>query len=142
MEPAPTLAVAPGKRARSRPIPVLQQILKQEEVGKGRNKRGGKPKSLGAHTAWLLAKVEDYKKLVQRWEQERQQALQRVQQEQRSLVASWRQLRHGLAEELRLASKELVLVRRAALCSLLQQEQLQHQQELARLGWAFYTERL
>lgn len=54
MEPAPALAMAPGKRARSRPIPVLQQILKEEEVGKGRNKQGGKPKSLGAHTAWVL----------------------------------------------------------------------------------------
>ncbi|XP_019412391.1 PREDICTED: uncharacterized protein C1orf189 homolog [Crocodylus porosus] len=121
MEPAPALAMAPGKRARSRPVSMLQQILKEEE---------------------LLAKLEDYKKLVQRWEQERQQALQWVQQEQRSLVAGWRQLRRGLAEELRLASKELVLVRRAALYSLLQQEQLQHQQELAQLGWAFYMERL
>ncbi|XP_068778052.1 cilia- and flagella-associated protein 141 [Struthio camelus] len=51
-------------------------------------------------------------------------------------------LRDSVAAELRLAGEERAMVRRAALRRLLRRERLQQQQELRRLGKAFYVERL
>ncbi|XP_075047872.1 cilia- and flagella-associated protein 141 [Mixophyes fleayi] len=47
-----------------------------------------------------------------------------------------------MRQELRMANKELVLVRRAALQRLLQEEQRQYQEELNRLGRAFYVQKM
>ncbi|XP_041890505.1 uncharacterized protein C1orf189 homolog isoform X2 [Corvus kubaryi] len=44
--------------------------------------------------------------------------------------------------ELYLAGREQAVIRRDALCQLLLDEHLQHQQELRQLGKAFYVERL
>ncbi|KAM3909845.1 cilia- and flagella-associated protein 141 [Leptodactylus fuscus] len=45
-------------------------------------------------------------------------------------------------EEIRMANKELIIVRRAALRCLLEHEYLQYQQELSRMGRAFFVQRL
>ncbi|XP_056402421.1 cilia- and flagella-associated protein 141 [Hyla sarda] len=46
------------------------------------------------------------------------------------------------AQELQMANKELIMVRRAALRCLLEDEHLQYQAELHRMGKAFYVDRL
>ncbi|XP_069806304.1 cilia- and flagella-associated protein 141 [Dendropsophus ebraccatus] len=44
-------------------------------------------------------------------------------------------------QEVQMANKELIMVRRAALRCLLQDEYLQYQEELARMGKTFYVDR-
>uniref|UniRef100_A0A8C3SE72 Uncharacterized protein n=1 Tax=Chelydra serpentina TaxID=8475 RepID=A0A8C3SE72_CHESE len=68
--------------------------------------------------------------------------LEREKQEAQRLVKSCRNLCAGVAEELCFANKALVMVRRAALRSLLHREHLQYQRELNHGGKSFYVERL
>ncbi|XP_053331094.1 cilia- and flagella-associated protein 141-like [Spea bombifrons] len=50
--------------------------------------------------------------------------------------------RGQMAQELQMANRQLVMVRRAALQHLLQQEKCRHQEELRRLGKSLQTQRL
>ncbi|XP_005059117.1 PREDICTED: uncharacterized protein C1orf189 homolog isoform X2 [Ficedula albicollis] len=58
----------------------------------------------------------------------------------RCLMEPWLKRRVDL--ELHLAGREQALIRRDALCQLVLDEHLQHQQELRQQGKAFYVERL
>ncbi|XP_063802850.1 cilia- and flagella-associated protein 141 isoform X2 [Pseudophryne corroboree] len=62
----------------------------------------------------------------------------------RGTIASRIQRRQSalVRQELKMANKELVLVRRAALQRLLQDEHRQYQEELIRLGKTFFGQRL
>ncbi|XP_072214781.1 cilia- and flagella-associated protein 141 [Excalfactoria chinensis] len=85
----------------------------------------------------VLEKDRAYTELARRWglapKEERQERIWAV---------SLGGLRWSLAEELRLAGKELLALRRAALGRLLQNEHRQNQRELQQLGMAFHVERL
>ncbi|XP_067395362.1 cilia- and flagella-associated protein 141 [Emydura macquarii macquarii] len=108
-------------RGKSSNAPSLQQLLREEA---------------------LLKKAAAYATLVQSWERGRVICLQQDKQEQKSVVKACQRLRASVAEELWVANKELLMVRRAALRYLLHCEHLQHQRELNHGGKSFYAERL
>ncbi|XP_021232473.1 uncharacterized protein C1orf189 homolog isoform X1 [Numida meleagris] len=87
----------------------------------------------------ILAKERAYEELLRRWEVSPGENPGR---QERIWAVSLGALRWSLAAELRLASKELISLRRAALCRLLQDEHRQHQRELRQRGKAFHVERL
>ncbi|KAK7800850.1 hypothetical protein U0070_011160 [Myodes glareolus] len=61
--------------------------------------------------------------------------------QRRNLYATLR-MQSAMEEELALSNKQLLTVRQAALHQLFAEEHQQYQQELSRMGKAFYEERL
>ncbi|XP_037739398.2 uncharacterized protein C1orf189 homolog isoform X2 [Chelonia mydas] len=120
---APRVTMAPGreKQGKGSNVPSLQQLLREEE---------------------LVKKEAAYENLVKSWAWGRVICLEREKQEEQRLVKACQNLRACVAEELCFANKALLMVRRAALRSLLHCEHLQHQRELNHGGKSFYLERL
>nr|XP_051684494.1 cilia- and flagella-associated protein 141-like isoform X1 [Oryctolagus cuniculus] len=92
----------------------------------------------------------DFKKMVdsshvctwRRWRNSRTRCLWQMTLNQRRNPYAALRLREEVARELALASKQLLMVRQAALHQLFEKEYQQYQQELNQMGKAFYVERL
>uniref|UniRef100_G1T222 Chromosome 1 open reading frame 43 n=1 Tax=Oryctolagus cuniculus TaxID=9986 RepID=G1T222_RABIT len=84
----------------------------------------------------------DFKKMVDRWRNSRTRCLWQMTLNQRRNPYAALRLREEVARELALASKQLLMVRQAALHQLFEKEYQQYQQELNQMGKAFYVERL
>lgn len=82
------------------------------------------------------------KKTVNRWRKFHTHCLwQMTLNHRRNLYAALR-MKDTMEQELALSNKQLLVVRQAALHELFEKEYQQYQQELSRMGKAFYEERL
>ncbi|KAH0627147.1 hypothetical protein JD844_002576 [Phrynosoma platyrhinos] len=90
----------------------------------------------------MLEKINDFAKMIKRWERGHAMSLQLSAQEDRCFERARKRQQAEMKEELHYANKQLIMVRRAALRHLLSIEHLQYQLELNHLGKSFYAERL
>ncbi|XP_040854625.1 uncharacterized protein C1orf189 homolog [Ochotona curzoniae] len=84
----------------------------------------------------------EIKKMVDRWRNSHTRCLWQMTLSQRRNPYATLRMQEDMARELVLANKQLLMVRQAALHQLFEQEHQQYQQELNRMGKAFYVERL
>ncbi|XP_020743035.1 cilia- and flagella-associated protein 141 [Odocoileus virginianus] len=96
-----------------------------------------------------MGKVEEHfqralglKKMVDRWRSSHTRCLWQVTLSQRRNPYAILRMQDTMVQELALASKQLLMVRQAALHQLFEKEHQQYQQELNEKGKAFYVERL
>ncbi|KAM5294702.1 cilia- and flagella-associated protein 141 isoform 1-T1 [Glossophaga mutica] len=82
------------------------------------------------------------KKMVDRWRNSHTHCLWQMTLSQRRNPYATLRMRDIMVQELALANKQLLMVRQAALHQLFEKEHQQYQQELNRMGKAFYVERL
>ncbi|XP_036778208.2 protein C1orf43 homolog isoform X6 [Manis pentadactyla] len=82
------------------------------------------------------------KKMVDRWRNSHTHCLCQMTLSQRRNPYAILRMQDTMMQELALANKQLLNVRQAALHQLFEKEHRQYQQELNRMGKAFYVERL
>ncbi|KFO24949.1 hypothetical protein H920_13751, partial [Fukomys damarensis] len=82
------------------------------------------------------------KKMVDRWQNSRTHCMWQTTLSQRRNPYAILRMQGTMEQELALADRHLLLVRRAALHQLFEEEHEQYRQELQRMGKAFYVERL
>ncbi|XP_043311874.1 uncharacterized protein C1orf189 homolog [Cervus elaphus] len=80
--------------------------------------------------------------MVDRWRSSQTHCLWQITLSQRRNPYAILRMQDTMAQELALASKQLLMVRQAALHQLFEKEHEQYQQELNEKGKAFYVERL
>ncbi|XP_007525419.1 cilia- and flagella-associated protein 141 [Erinaceus europaeus] len=81
------------------------------------------------------------KKMVDRWQNSHTWCLWQTTLSQRRNPYAILRMQNTVAQELALANQQLLKVRQAALNQLFEKEHQQYQQELSRMGKAFYVER-
>ncbi|XP_004589022.2 cilia- and flagella-associated protein 141 [Ochotona princeps] len=84
----------------------------------------------------------EIEKMVDRWRNSHTRCQWQMTLSQRRNPYAMLRMQEDMAQELVLANKQLLVVRQAALHQLFEQEHQQYQQELNRMGKAFYVERL
>lgn len=89
-----------------------------------------------------LQRAATLKKIVNRWQNFHTQCLWQMTLDQRRNLYATLRMQDTMEQELALSNKQLLLVRQAALHELFEKEYQQYQQELNRMGKAFYEERL
>lgn len=82
------------------------------------------------------------KKMVNRWQNSHIHCVWQMTLSQRRNMYATLRMQDAVIQELALANKQLLMVRRAALHQLFEEEHQQYQQELNQMGKAFYEERL
>ncbi|XP_028911777.1 uncharacterized protein C1orf189 homolog [Ornithorhynchus anatinus] len=83
-----------------------------------------------------------FRKSCESWETMRRQSLRESRLCERGDLQTLRARRDAIVQEVALANKQLLKVRRAALLHQLETERREYQRELNLLGKAFYVERL
>ncbi|XP_006895912.1 PREDICTED: uncharacterized protein C1orf189 homolog [Elephantulus edwardii] len=81
-------------------------------------------------------------KKIARWQDSHAHCLWDMTLSQRRYPYALLRIQDTIGQELALANKQLLMVRRAALHQLYEKEYQQYQQELNQMGKAFYVERL
>ncbi|XP_039074875.1 uncharacterized protein C1orf189 homolog [Hyaena hyaena] len=87
-------------------------------------------------------RVLGFKKMVDRWRNSHTHCLWQTTLDQRRNLYATLRMQDAMGRELALARKQLLVVRRAALCQLFEAELRQYERELNQTGRAFYVERL
>ncbi|XP_028746700.1 uncharacterized protein C1orf189 homolog isoform X3 [Peromyscus leucopus] len=82
------------------------------------------------------------KKLVNRWRNSHTHCMWQMTLSQRRNLYATLRMQDAMEQELALSNRQLLMVRQAALHELFEKEYQQYQQELSRMGKAFYEERL
>ncbi|XP_006976341.1 cilia- and flagella-associated protein 141 isoform X2 [Peromyscus maniculatus bairdii] len=82
------------------------------------------------------------KKLVNRWRNSHTHCMWQMTLSQRRNLYATLRMQDAMEQELALSNRQLLMVRQAALHELFEKEHQQYQQELSRMGKAFYEERL
>ncbi|XP_036047159.1 uncharacterized protein C1orf189 homolog [Onychomys torridus] len=82
------------------------------------------------------------KKLVNGWRDSHTHCMWQMTLSQRRDLYATLRMQDAMEQELALSNRQLLVVRQAALHQLFEEEHQQYQQELGRMGKAFYEERL